>query len=74
MYMQPITAAKPIQRKPRAAALKLAAGMVSLPFIAAVMGGYWAITALWLIAAGGAQLARGSYGSLIYLGGELIGH
>lgn len=73
MYMQPITAATQA-RKPRAAALKLTAGVVSLPFVAVAMLAYWAVTAMWLIVAGAGQVARGSYDCLTFLGGELIGH
>lgn len=74
MYMQPITAAKPSKRKPRAAAVKLTAGVVSLPFVAVALVAYWAVTAIWLIVAGAGQVARGSYDWLTFLGGELVGH
>jgi hypothetical protein len=74
MYMQPITAAKQTRRKPRAAALKLTAGMVSLPFVAVALVSYWAVAALWIVIGGGAQLLRGSYDCLVFIGGELVGH
>ena len=73
MYMEPITAVK-TARKPRAAALKLTAGAVSLPFVAAAMVFYWALTALWLVAAGTASMTRGAYDCLIFIGGEFVGH
>ena len=74
MFMQPIVVAKPRTREPRAAALKLAAGGVSLPFLAVAMVAYWAVAALWLTIGGAVQLARGSYDGLLFMGGELIGH
>jgi hypothetical protein len=60
MYMEPIVATKSVSRKPRAAALKLTAGAVSLPFIAAAMVFYWTLTALWLVVAGTASMTRGA--------------
>ena len=74
MYMQPIVAAKQIKRKPRAAALKLTAGVVSLPFVAVALVSYWAVAALWIVIGGGAQLARGTYNCLLFIGGEFVGH
>ena len=74
MFMQPIVVAKAGTRKPRAAALKVAAGAVSLPFMAVAIVAYWAVAALWLTAGCAAQLARGSYDCLLFMGGELIGH
>lgn len=74
MYMQPIAAAKQIKRKPRAAALKLTAGVVSLPFVAVALVSYWAVAALWIVIGGGAQLARGTYNCLLFIGGEFVGH
>ena len=74
MYMQPITAAKTAKRKPQAAAVKLTAGVVSLPFIAVALVSYWAVAALWIVIGGGAQLARGSYNCLLFIGGEFVGH
>lgn len=74
MYMQPIVAAKTSERKPRAAVAKLTAGLVSLPFIAVALVSYWAVAALWMIIGGGAQLARGSYNCLLFIGGEFVGH
>jgi hypothetical protein len=74
MYMQPIVAAKQSKRKPRAAAVKLTAGVVSMPFIAVALVSYWAVAALWMVIGGGAQLVRGSYNCLVFMGGEFVGH
>lgn len=73
MYMQPITAAKPA-KKPPAAALKLTAGIISLPFLAAALAAYWAATALWLILAGAAQGTKSAYDCIMFIGGEFVGH